>query len=181
MSRSERIATAAFAAAVLVMLGPGRARAQGFPDPGMTVDQESTAVVVTDPEGLLRGTVGVTSGALEEGADGSPGLENLERLLRVAKLTGFEAYRLEHEDQIPELRKLGFEKVVLAGTSADPRTESHLRRLLAQGFEVAVVKDAMTPAKGPDGDRHEAALASLSRMANAVWSTDVALKRLAGT
>ena len=46
-----------------------------------------------------------------------------------------------------QLRKRGIDKVVLAGMSANLCTESHMRELLEQGFEVAVVKDATAAAK----------------------------------
>jgi len=63
----------------------------------------------------------------------------------------------EHE----ELKDNGGEKVTnrrkflktgLAGMSANLCVESHLRELLEQGFEVAVVKDATAAAKLPEGD-----------------------------
>ena len=40
-----------------------------------------------------------------------------------------------------QLRKRGVSKVILAGMSANLCTEAHLRELLEQGFEVAVVAD----------------------------------------
>ncbi|HEX2279380.1 MAG TPA: isochorismatase family protein [Candidatus Tectomicrobia bacterium] len=39
------------------------------------------------------------------------------------------------------LRKRYISKVILAGASANPCVEAHLRELVGQGFEVAVVKD----------------------------------------
>jgi nuclear transport factor 2 (NTF2) superfamily protein len=51
-------------------------------------------------------------------------------------------YGPETNDLVLQLRKQGIDKVVLAGMSANLCTESHMRELLEQGFEVAVVSDA---------------------------------------
>jgi nicotinamidase-related amidase len=59
-------------------------------------------------------------------------------------------------------------------------TESHLRELLEQGFEVAVVKDATAAAKLPEGDGYLAAITNFRFIANAVWSTEEAVARMAG-
>ncbi|MDX2464345.1 MAG: cysteine hydrolase, partial [Porticoccus sp.] len=55
-------------------------------------------------------------------------------------------YGPETNDLALQLRKRGIEKVILAGMSANLCTESHLRELIEQGFEVAVVKDATAAA-----------------------------------
>tara|TARA_Y100000588_G_scaffold355647_2_gene411059 strand:+ start:23254 stop:23469 length:216 start_codon:yes stop_codon:yes gene_type:complete len=55
--------------------------------------------------------------------------------------------------------------------SANLCTESHLRELLEQGFEVAVVKDATAAAKVPESDGYAAALVNFRFVANAVWTT----------
>jgi nicotinamidase-related amidase len=55
--------------------------------------------------------------------------------------------------------------------SANLCTESHLRELLEQGFEVAVVRDATAAAKIPEGDGYAAALINFRYMANAVITT----------
>ena len=59
--------------------------------------------------------------------------------------------------------------------SANLCTESHLRELLEQGFEVAVVRDATAAAKLPEGDGYAAALVNFRYMANAVITTDEAV------
>jgi len=64
--------------------------------------------------------------------------------------------------------------------SANLCTESHLRELLEQGFEVAVVKDATAAAKLPEGDGYLAAITNFRYIANAVWSTEEAVARIAG-
>jgi nicotinamidase-related amidase len=50
----------------------------------------------------------------------------------------------------------GIEKVILAGMSANLCVESHMRELLEQGFEVAVVKDATAAARVAEGDGYQA-------------------------
>ena len=70
--------------------------------------------------------------------------------------------------------------VVLAGMSANLCVESHLRELLEQGFEVAVVKDATAAAKVPEGDGYQAALINFRFIANTVWTTEEALETIKG-
>jgi hypothetical protein len=69
-------------------------------------------------------------------------------------LAGVEAnnYGPESNDLALQLRKRGIDKVILAGMSANLCVESHLRELLEQGFEVAVVRDATAAAQTPDID-----------------------------
>ena len=87
-------------------------------------------------------------------------------------------YGPEQNDLVLQLRKNGIDQVVLAGMSANLCVESHLRELLEQGFEVAVVKDATAAAKIPEGDGYLSALINFRFIANAVWTTDEAVKRL---
>ena len=77
-----------------------------------------------------------------------------------------------------QLRKNRIDQVILAGMSANLCVESHLRDLLEQGFEVAVVKDATAAAKVPEGDGYLAAIINFRFIANAVWTTDEAVKRI---
>ena len=53
-----------------------------------------------------------------------------------------------------------------------------MRELLEQGFEVAVVKDATAAAVVPDGDGYKAAIINFRFLANTVWTTDEASKRI---
>jgi biuret amidohydrolase len=79
-------------------------------------------------------------------------------------------------DLVLQLRKRGIDRVILGGMSANLCTESHLRELLEQGFEVGVVTDATAAAKIPEGDGYTAALVNFRFMANATWSTLEAVK-----
>ena len=87
-------------------------------------------------------------------------------------------YGPEANDLVLQLRKNRVDQVILAGMSANLCVESHLRELLEQGFEVAVVKDATAAAKVPEGDGYLAAIINFRYIANAVWTTDEAVKRM---
>ena len=63
--------------------------------------------------------------------------------------------------------------------SANLCVEAHMRELLEQGFEVAVVKDATAGALHPElGDGYAAALVNFGFMANAVMTTDEVVSAL---
>lgn len=87
-------------------------------------------------------------------------------------------YGPEQNDLALQLRKNRIEQVILAGMSANLCVESHMRELLEQGFEVAVVKDATAAAIVPEGDGYLAALINFRFIANAVWSTQETLARM---
>jgi len=85
-------------------------------------------------------------------------------------------YGPQNNDLVLQLRKRGIEKVILAGMSANLCVESHLRELLEQGFEVAVVTDATAAAKVEEGDGYAAAMVNFRFMANATWTTSEAVE-----
>ena len=75
-------------------------------------------------------------------------------------------------DLVLQLRKLGIGKIILGGMLANMCVESHLRELLEQGFEVAVVKDATAGPRHPVwGDGYQAAMINYRFLAHAVLST----------
>ena len=79
-------------------------------------------------------------------------------------------------DLVLQLRKRGINKIILAGMLANLCVESHLRELLEQGFEVAVVKDATAGPRHPQlGDGYKAAVINYGFLANAVFTTDEAV------
>ncbi len=84
-------------------------------------------------------------------------------------------YGPESNDLVLQLRKRGIDKVILGGMSANLCTESHMRELMEQGFEVAVVKDATAAAKIPEGNGYDAALVNFRFIANTVWTTERAV------
>jgi nicotinamidase-related amidase len=82
-------------------------------------------------------------------------------------------------DLVLQLRKRHVDKVILAGMLANLCVESHLRELLEQGFEVAAVKDATAGPRHPElGDGYKAAVVNYGFLANAVLSTDEAVKAM---
>jgi nicotinamidase-related amidase len=89
-------------------------------------------------------------------------------------------YGPEANDLVLQLRKNRIDQVILAGMSANLCVEAHMRELLEQGFEVAVVKDATAAAMLPEGDGYLAALTNFRYMANAVWTTEEATQYIAG-
>jgi nicotinamidase-related amidase len=228
------------ALAVTVVLFSAQAALAELPNPGMKIDPERTAIVITDPQNDFLSPDGVTWGVVGKSVEENRTVANIEALLKAAKeygipvfvsphyyystdygwkfegalevlmhdikmfdrkgaltLEGFEnsgadwlaqykpyiedgktvvtsphkIYGPEANDLVLQLRKRGIDKVILAGMSANLCVESHLRELLEQGFEVAVVKDATAGARLPEGDGYAAALVNFRYIANAVWDT----------
>lgn len=81
-------------------------------------------------------------------------------------------------DVVFQLRKLRVDQVILAGMAANYCVESHLRDFVEKGFEVAVVRDATAGSKLPEGDGYLAALVNFRWLANALWTTDIAVERM---
>ena len=88
-------------------------------------------------------------------------------------------YGPETNDLVLQLRKRGIDRVIIAGMSANLCTESHMRELVEQGFEVAVVSDATAAAVVPEGNGYEAALVNFRFIASAVWTTAEVEQKLA--
>ena len=233
---------------VLSIVVPAGTLAAQLPNPGMEIDTERTAVVVTDPQNDFLSPDGVTWGVVGESVTENNTVENLDRLMRAAKeggyelfvsphyyyptdhgwkfagalevlmhnigmfdrasplsLDGFEGsgadwlsryktyledgetivvsphkvYGPETNDLVLQLRKRGIDKVILAGMSANLCVEAHMRELLEQGFEVAVVTDATAAAKVPDGNGYASAMTNFRFMANTTWTTDEAVTAMA--
>lgn len=81
-------------------------------------------------------------------------------------------YGPESNDLALQLRKHGYSKVILAGMSANLCTESHMRHLIENGFEVSVVKDATAAAILPELNGYEAALVNFRMISSHVFTTD---------
>ena len=215
-----------------------------LPNPGMTIDPERTALLITDPQNDFLSPDGVTWGVVGESVTENNTVEHIEALFKAAKendipvfisphyyyphdhgwkfegaleammhgigmfdrkdplsVEGFEGsgadwlerykpyiedgktvvasphkmFGPENNDLILQLRKRGIDKVILGGMSANLCTEAHMRELLEQGFEVAVVKDATAAAIVEEGDGYQAALVNFRFIANTVWTTDEAV------
>jgi nicotinamidase-related amidase len=112
---------------------------------------------------------------------GADWLERYKPLIEDGKtvvVSPHKVYGPETNDLVLQLRKRGIDKVILAGMSANLCVEAHMRELLEQGFEVAVVKDATAAAKVPEGDGYQTALVNFRFMANTVWTTEQAVEAI---
>ena len=78
----------------------------------------------------------------------------------------------ETNDLVLQLRKAGVSRVILAGMSSNLCTESHMRELMEQGFEVLVVSDATAGPQMPGLDGYAASLTNFRMIANHVGSTE---------
>ena len=87
-------------------------------------------------------------------------------------------YGPETNDLVLQLRKRGIDKIILGGMSANLCTESHMRELMEQGFEVAVVSDATAAAIVEEGNGYESALVNFRFIANTVWTTEAAVQNI---
>ncbi|MUG72916.1 MULTISPECIES: cysteine hydrolase [Paenibacillus] len=84
----------------------------------------------------------------------------------------------EANDLVLQLRKQGITRVILAGMSGNLCIESHMRELIEQGFEVAVVHDATASAKINDLDGDKAAKINFRMIASASWSTNETIDKM---
>ena len=114
---------------------------------------------------------------------GADWLERYKPLIEDGKtvvVSPHKVYGPENNDLVLQLRKRKISKIILAGMSANLCVEAHLRELLEQGFEVAVVKDATAGARHPElGDGYQAAVVNFGYIANVVLSTDEVVKEMA--
>jgi len=230
----------------MTVLAASPAQAQ-LPDPGLTIDRNRTAIVITDPQNDFLSPDGVTWGLVGKSVTANGTVANIEALMKTAKSEGLpvfvsphyyyptddgwkfggavetmmhainmfnrsgalttegfkgsgadwlerykpliedghtvvtsphKVYGPESNDLVLQLRKRGVDKVILAGMSANLCVESHLRELLEQGFEVAVVTDATAAAQAPELDGYAAALANFRFLASVLWTTKDATKAM---
>ncbi|WP_391557198.1 isochorismatase family cysteine hydrolase [Robertmurraya sp.] len=218
-----------------------------LPSPEMKVEQNNTALVITDPQNDFLSPKGVAWDLVKESIAENHTIENIELLLKAAKdnkfkvfvsphyyypydqkwmfggamehamhnlkmyqrksplsLEGFKGsgadfldkyksyiedgqtvitsphkiYGPEANDLVLQLRKQGITRVILAGMSGNLCVESHLRELIEQGFEVAVVHDATASAKMKDLDGDKAAKTNFRMIASASWSTNETINKM---
>ena len=214
-----------------------------LPDPGLAIDPQRTALIITDPQNDFLSPEGATWGLVGASVEANGTVANIATLMQTAKASGIEVFISPHyyyptddgwqfggavetmmhsinmfdrkgalttvgfegsgadwmevykplindgktvvtsphkvygpqsNDLALQLRKRGIDKVILGGMSANLCVESHLRDLLEQGFEVAVVKDATAAAQTPDIDGYAAAVTNFRFLASTVWTTDQA-------
>ncbi len=80
-------------------------------------------------------------------------------------------YGPESNDLVLQLRKRGVDKVILGGMSSNLCTESHMRELTEQGFEVMVVTDATAGAITDNYDGYQASLTNFRFIASKIDNT----------
>lgn len=80
-------------------------------------------------------------------------------------------YGPETNDLVLQLRKRGIDKVILGGMSSNLCTESHMRELIEQGFEVMVVTDATAGAITEHYNGYEASLTNFRFIASKIDNT----------
>lgn len=231
----------------VVLLTLASVAAAQLPNPGIALDLERAAIVITDPQNDFLSPDGVAWGVVGASVKANQTVANLETLFKLAdakrlpvfisphyyypsdhrwhfggaleklmhtigmfdrkdalSLEGFEGsgadwlarykpfinngrtivvsphkvYGPETNDLVLQLRKRGIDQVILAGMSANLCVESHLRELLEQGFEVAVVSDATAAAKVAEGDGYAAALTNFRYLASSVLTTAELVEKL---
>ena len=67
-----------------------------LPDPGMQIDLETTALLVTDPQNDFLSEDGVAWGVVGESVTENNTVENIERLFRLAKDVGLQTFVSPH-------------------------------------------------------------------------------------
>lgn len=84
----------------------------------------------------------------------------------------------ESNDLALQLRKHGYSKILLAGMSANLCVDSHMRELVENGFEVAVITDATAGTILPDMDidGYKAALANFRLISSHLFTTEEVVK-----
>ena len=94
-------------------------------------------------------------------------------------LSPHKVYGSSTNDMILQLRKRRIEKVIMAGPAGNLCVEAHFRDLLENGFEVAMIRDAIGGATNEEGDGVQAALVNFRFLAHALWTTSDAVEMLA--
>ncbi|MFO0874136.1 MAG: cysteine hydrolase [Phycisphaerales bacterium] len=127
--------------------------------------------MLADKEFFRPDPLGV-DGFAGSGADWLPRYKPFIEDGRTVVVSPHKAWGPQTNDLVFQLRKRGVQKVVLCGMLANLCVESHLRELIEQGFEVAVVKDATAAPRHPViGDGYLAAVVNYGFIANAVPTT----------
>jgi len=106
------------------------------------------------------------------GADWLPEFRNFIEDGRTIVCSPHKVFGPQTNDVALQLRKRGISSVILGGMLANICVESHLRDLLEQGFEVAVIADATAGPRHPEwGDGYAAAMINYRYLAHAVLRT----------
>lgn len=122
---------------------------------------------------FARGGALTLEGFTGSGADWLDELKNYIDDGETIVVSPHKVWSPQSNDLILQLRKRRISKIILCGMLANMCVESHLRDLLENGFEVAVVRDATAGPRHPTwGDGYQAALINYAYLAHAVVSTE---------
>ena len=120
-----------------------------------------------------------------EGFEGSGAdwLEPYKKYINQANVVVSSPHKIfgpESNDLALQLRKHGYSKILLAGMSANLCVDSHMRDLVENGFEVAVVTDATAGTILPDMDidGYKAAMANFRLISSHLFTTDEVVKEI---
>lgn len=112
------------------------------------------------------------TGFSQSGADWLPEFRQYIEDGRTVIASPHKVFGPQTNDVVLQLRKRGISKIILGGMLANMCVESHLRDLLEQGFEVAIVADATAGPRHPEwGDGYQAAMVNYRYLAHAVITT----------
>lgn len=112
------------------------------------------------------------------GADWLPRYKKYINKDRVVVTSPHKVFGSESNDLALQLRKQKVDKVILAGMSGNLCAESHMRELVENGFEVAVVGDATASAKLPGLDGDQAAQTNYKMISSKVFTTQELVSEL---
>ncbi|PWL38884.1 isochorismatase [Flagellimonas aquimarina] len=112
------------------------------------------------------------------GADWLPRYKKYIEKDRVVVTSPHKVFGSESNDLGLQLRKQKIDKVILAGMSGNLCAESHMRELIENGFEVAVVGDATASAKLPGLDGNQAAQTNYKLISSKLYTTEELVKEL---
>jgi nicotinamidase-related amidase len=157
---------------------------------GRCIDRNDTAVVFTDPQNEVLSETGLAWPLVHESLAENDTVENIGRIFEAAKRGGFEVFISPHYFypvdagwkfngplEADEAAAGFFRR---AGMLANMCVESHMRELIEQGFEVAVVKDATAAPKHPTwGYGYTAALINYAYLAHAALRTEEVVAAMA--
>ncbi len=109
------------------------------------------------------------------GADWVPSLKPYILDSRTIIATAHKVASPQTNDLVYQLRQQRKEKVILAGTLSNVCVESHMRDLIENGFQTAVVYDATATISEKD---FQAAITNYQAFSSATWSTQQAIIQL---
>ncbi|MBW7454870.1 isochorismatase family cysteine hydrolase [Paenibacillus sepulcri] len=112
---------------------------------------------------------------LSVGADWVPSLKPYILANQTVVSTAHKVASPQNNDLVYQLRQHRKEKVILAGVLSNICVESHMRDLIENGFQTAVVYDATAALSEKD---FQAAITNFQAFSSATWSTQQAISQL---